>query len=600
MQLNIVTYFGTYVRGIVQNKTSVFEEVRMEQYDVLVVGSGGAGQRAALEAARRDGLRVALITKIFPTRSATAMAQGGVNAALNNVAKEDSTEVHTFDTVKGSDYLGDQDAIEFFCQRCPEGVLEMDFMGTPFSRTDEGKIAQRNFGGQSYPRTCYSADKTGHVILHTTYEQCLKEGVHFLQEWYLLDIVVKDGKAGGAIIWNMKKGKVEIIKAKSIVLSTGGAGRVFWTRTTNPFLSTGDGMAAAFRAGVGLKDMEMIQFHPTGLGKTGILMSEAVRGEGGYLLNVEGERFMKKYAPNKMELASRDVVAKAIEDEIAAGRGFNGSGLDAYVVADLRHLGPEVIIEKLHGIRDLALCFEHCDPLTDPVPIRPTCHYIMGGIDVVDYKTCATEIPGIFASGEASCISIHGANRLGGNSLADGVVFGKVSGAGAADYAQASAFADCDAELKAKADEWEAKFVEVTSRTSGRPVAEIRDELAVAMWNKVGIFRNEAGITEALEVIDRLTEEYETCYVGDSNRTYNMAFVNYVEIKSMLTVAKAIALGALHRKESRGAHVREEFPKRDDSQYLKHTIWKLGANGEYEMSERDVVFTKYEPQERKY
>ena len=600
MQLNIVTYFGTYVRGIVQNKTSVFEEVRMEQYDVLVVGSGGAGQRAALEAARRDGLRVALITKIFPTRSATAMAQGGVNAALNNVAKEDSTEVHTFDTVKGSDYLGDQDAIEFFCQRCPEGVLEMDFMGTPFSRTDEGKIAQRNFGGQSYPRTCYSADKTGHVILHTTYEQCLKEGVHFLQEWYLLDIVVKDGKAGGAIIWNMKKGKVEIIKAKSIVLSTGGAGRVFWTRTTNPFLSTGDGMAVAFRAGVGLKDMEMIQFHPTGLGKTGILMSEAVRGEGGYLLNVEGERFMKKYAPNKMELASRDVVAKAIEDEIAAGRGFNGSGLDAYVVADLRHLGPEVIIEKLHGIRDLALCFEHCDPLTDPVPIRPTCHYIMGGIDVVDYKTCATEIPGIFASGEASCISIHGANRLGGNSLADGVVFGKVSGAGAADYAQASAFADCDAELKAKADEWEAKFVEVTSRTSGRPVAEIRDELAVAMWNKVGIFRNEAGITEALEVIDRLTKEYETCYVGDSNRTYNMAFVNYVEIKSMLTVAKAIALGALHRKESRGAHVREEFPKRDDSQYLKHAIWKLGENGEYVMSERDVVFTKYEPQERKY
>ena len=600
MQLNIVTYFGTYVRGIVQNKTSVFEEVRMEQYDVLVVGSGGAGQRAALEAARRDGLRVALITKIFPTRSATAMAQGGVNAALNNVAKEDSTEVHTFDTVKGSDYLGDQDAIEFFCQRCPEGVLEMDFMGTPFSRTDEGKIAQRNFGGQSYPRTCYSADKTGHVILHTTYEQCLKEGVHFLQEWYLLDIVVKDGKAGGAVIWNMKKGKVEIIKAKSIVFSTGGAGRVFWTRTTNPFLSTGDGMAVAFRAGVGLKDMEMIQFHPTGLGKTGILMSEAVRGEGGYLLNVEGERFMKRYAPNKMELASRDVVAKAIEDEIAAGRGFNGTGLDAYVVADLRHLGPEVIIEKLHGIRDLALCFEHCDPLTDPVPIRPTCHYIMGGIDVVDYKTCATEVPGIFASGEASCISIHGANRLGGNSLADGVVFGKVSGAGAADYAQANTFADCDAELKAKADEWEAKFVEVTSRTSGRPVAEIRDELAVAMWNKVGIFRNEAGITEALEVIDRLTEEYETCYVGDSNRTYNMAFVNYVEIKSMLTVAKAIALGALYRKESRGAHVREEFPKRDDSQYLKHAIWKLGENGEYVMSERNVVFTKYEPQERKY
>lgn len=572
----------------------------MEQFDVLVVGSGGAGMRAALEVGRRNGLSVALITKIFPTRSATAMAQGGVNACLNNVATEDTVETHTFDTVKGSDYLGDQDAIEFFCSRCPEGVLEMDHMGAPFSRTQENKIAQRNFGGQTYPRTCYSADKTGHVILHTTYEQCLKEGVKFLQEWYLLDLV-KDasGRIGGAVVWNMKAGKVEQIKAKAVILSTGGAGRVFWTRTTNPFLSTGDGMAVAFRAGTALKDMEMIQFHPTGLGRTGILMSEAVRGEGGYLLNAEGERFMKKYAPNKMELASRDVVAKAIEDEIAAGRGF-GSGLNAYVVADLRHLGPEVIIEKLHGIRDLALSFEHCDPLVEPVPIRPTCHYIMGGIDVVDFRTCATEIPGLFSSGEASCISIHGANRLGGNSLADGVVFGKVSGAGAADYAEANEQPNVDAEIAAAAKHWEEKFTEVTTREGGRPVVEIRDALANVMWNKVGIFRNEDGITEALNEIDKLTKEYETCYVGDPDRTYNMAFVNYCEIGSMLTVAKAIAMGALHRRESRGAHVREDFPTRNDERYLKHSLIKLGANGEYELSERDVVFTKYEPQERKY
>ncbi|MDU1987268.1 MAG: FAD-binding protein [Veillonella dispar] len=572
----------------------------MEQFDVLVVGSGGAGQRAALEVGRRKGLNVALITKIFPTRSATAMAQGGVNACLNNVAAEDTIETHTFDTVKGSDYLGDQDAIEFFCSRCPEGVLEMDHMGAPFSRTQENKIAQRNFGGQSYPRTCYSADKTGHVILHTTYEQCLKEGVHFLQEWYLLDLV-KDanGHVGGAVVWNMKEGRVEQIKAKAIILSTGGAGRIFWTRTTNPFLSTGDGMAAAFRAGNALKDMEMIQFHPTGLGRTGILMSEAVRGEGGYLLNAEGERFMKKYAPNKMELASRDVVAKAIEDEIAAGRGF-GSGLNAYVVADLRHLGPEVIIEKLHGIRDLAMCFEHCDPLTQPVPIRPTCHYTMGGIDVVDYKTCACELPGLFSSGEASCISIHGANRLGGNSLADGVVFGKVSGAGAADYAETHEQVNVDAELAAAAKHWEEKFTEVTTREGGRPVVEIRDALADAMWNKVGIFRNEEGITEALKEIDQLMEDYKTCYVGDPERTYNMAFVNYCEIGSMLTVAKAIAMGALHRRESRGAHIREDHPKRNDERYLKHSLIKLGANGEYELTERDVVFTKYEPQERKY
>ena len=572
----------------------------MEQFDVLVVGSGGAGMRAALEVGRRKGLKVALITKIFPTRSATAMAQGGVNACLNNVAAEDTVETHTFDTVKGSDYLGDQDAIEFFCSRCPEGVLEMDHMGAPFSRTEENKIAQRNFGGQSYPRTCYSADKTGHVILHTTYEQCLKEGVHFLQEWYLLDLV-KDanGHVGGAVVWNMKEGKVEQIKAKAIILSTGGAGRIFWTRTTNPFLSTGDGMAVAFRAGNGLKDMEMIQFHPTGLGRTGILMSEAVRGEGGYLLNAEGERFMKKYAPNKMELASRDVVAKAIEDEIAAGRGF-GSGLNAYVVADLRHLGPEVIIEKLHGIRDLAMTFEHCDPLTQPVPIRPTCHYTMGGIDVVDYKTCACELPGLFASGEASCISIHGANRLGGNSLADGVVFGKVSGAGAADYAESHEQPNVDAELAATAKAWEDRFTEVTSREGGRPVVEIRDALADAMWNKVGIFRNEEGITEALKEIEQLIEDYKTCYVGDPERTYNMAFVNYCEIGSMLTVAKAIAMGALHRRESRGAHIREDHPKRNDERYLKHSLIKLGADGQYELTERDVVFTKYEPQERKY
>ncbi|WP_277293451.1 FAD-binding protein [Veillonella montpellierensis] len=572
----------------------------MEQFDVLIVGSGGAGMRAALEVGRRKGLTVALATKIFPTRSATAMAQGGVNGCLNNVAKEDTIETHTFDTVKGSDYLGDQDAIEFFCQRCPEGILEMDQMGAPFSRTEENKIAQRNFGGQSYPRTCYSADKTGHVILHTTYEQCLKEGVHFLQEWYLLDLVKVDGHICGAVIWNMKEGKVETIKTKAIVLATGGSGRIFWTRTTNPFLSTGDGMAAAFRAGAALKDMEMVQFHPTGLGKTGILMSEAVRGEGGYLLNSEGERFMKKYAPNKMELASRDVVAKAIEVEIAEGRGLGGSGLDAYVVADLRHLGPEVIIEKLHGIRDLALSFEHCDPLTTPVPIRPTCHYIMGGIDVVDYKTCATELPGLFAAGECSCISIHGANRLGGNSLADGVVFGRVAGTGAANYATTHEQVECTTQLEENAAEWEAKFKEVTARKTGRPVVEIRDALANAMWNKCGIFRNEEGMTEALNEINQLIEDYKTCYVGDAERTYNMAFVNYCEINSMLTVAKAIVSGALYRKESRGAHLREDFTKRDDVNFLKHSLQYLQDDGEYKLTTRDVVFTKYEPQERKY
>ncbi len=577
------------------------EEVIMEQFDVLVVGSGGAGQRAALEAAQREGLNVALITKIFPSRSATAMAQGGINGCLNNVAAEDTIDFHIFDTVKGSDYLGDQDAIEFFCKRCPEGILELDYYGAPFSRTAEDKIAQRNFGGQTYPRTCYSADKTGHVILHTLYEQCLKENVHFLQEWYLLDLVKdSEGAIAGVVAWNMKEGKVEEIAAESVVIATGGAGRMYWARTTNPFLSTGDGMAACFRAGCSLKDPEMVQFHPTGLAKTGILMSEAVRGEGGYLLNKDGERFMARYAPGKMELAPRDVVAKAIELEIAAGRGF-GEGIDAYVVVDVRHLPPEVITEKLHGIRDLAITFEHVDPIKEPIPIRPTCHYSMGGVDVVDHTTCGTVIPGLFAAGEASCVSIHGANRLGGNSLADVVVFGKVAGASAADYAAAHQAVDASAAIKEKATEWEERFQEVCARTEGRPVSEIRDALAYCMWHKVGIFRDEAGMTEAFNEIEALIRDYQTCVVGDSERCYNMAFVNYVEVGSLLTIAKAVILGALRRRESRGSHLREDYTTRDDANFLNHTLISLEADGAtYDVSERPVVITKYEPKERTY
>ena len=572
----------------------------MEQYDVLVVGSGGAGQRAALEAAHQEGLRVALITKIFPSRSATAMAQGGINGVLNNVAKEDTIEDHIFDTVKGSDYLADQDAVEFFINRCPELIKELDYFGTPFSRTKENKIAQRNFGGQAYPRTCYSADKTGHVILHTLYEQCLKENVHFLQDWYLLDIVkADDGSVGGVVAWNMKEGRVEKIATTALVIASGGAGRMYWTRTSNPYLSTGDGMAACFRAGCALKDPEMVQFHPTGLGKSGILMSEAVRGEGGYLLNNKGERFMKDYAPSKMELAPRDVVAKAIETEIAEGRGW-GTGLDAYVVADVRHLPKEVILEKLHGIRDLAITFEHADPLVQPIPIRPTCHYSMGGIDVKDFKTCGTVVPGLFAAGEAACVSIHGANRLGGNSLADAVVFGKVAGEGAVAYVKENQAKDAAKALNEAANGWEQRFREVTGRTTGRPISEIRDEMALTMWNNVGIFREEKKMEEELAILNRLLEEYKTCYVGDTNRTFNMAFVNYVEVGSLLTIAKAVTLGAMRRKESRGSHLREDYAKRDDANFLNHTVITLKEDGEYEVGQSEVVITRFEPKERTY
>ncbi|MDU2065208.1 MAG: FAD-binding protein [Sporomusaceae bacterium] len=569
----------------------------MLTFDVLVIGSGGSGMRAALEAARQGDLNVALMTKVFPTRSATAMAQGGINGVLKNADATDTLEKHIFDTAKGSDYLGDQDAIEFFCNMSPDCINEIDYFGVPFSRDKEGRISQRNFGGQSSPRTCYSADKTGHVILHTMYEQCLKHDVKVLQEWQLLDVVVEDGELRGVVALQIKTGEIVPIAAKSVVIATGGAGRMYWMRTTNPFTSTGDGMAACFRAGVALKDPEMVQFHPTGLASTGILMSEAVRGEGGYLINRLGERFMKRYAPEKMELATRDVVAKGIETEIKEGRGF-GEGITAYVQVDVRHLPEEAIIEKLHGIRDLAISFEHVDPVKEPIPIRPTCHYSMGGIDVVDYKTCATAVSGLFAAGEAACVSIHGANRLGGNSLADVMVFGKVAGMGASDCARKRTIAG-ETLLSEAATGWEKRFEEVVSRTKGATVASIRDRLAEIMWYNVGVFRNEADMVKAAQVVDGLLAEYQTCVVGDSSRVFNSAFVNYVEMGNLLTIAKAVVTGALARKESRGCHLRDDYAKRDDENFLKHTlITKDGSD--YKLSYRPVVITKHQPAERKY
>ena len=569
----------------------------MLTFDVLVVGSGGAGMRAALEAAREKDLQVALMTKTFPTRSATGMAQGGINGVLKNVDPNDSLESHIFDTVKGSDYLGDQDAIEFFCKLCPECIREIDYYGVPFSRDSEGKISQRKFGGQSSPRTCYSADKTGHALLHTMFEQCLKHNVHILQDWQLLDLAVEAGQLRGVAALDIKTGKITAIAAKSVVIATGGAGRMYWLRTTNPYTSTGDGMAACFRAGVALKDPEMVQFHPTGLAGTGILMSEAVRGEGGYLINKDGERFMKRYAPEKMELATRDVVAKGIETEIKEGRGF-GSGISAYVQIDVRHLSKDVIIEKLHGIRDLAISFEHVDPVNEPIPIRPTCHYSMGGIDVIDYKTCATAVEGLFAAGEAACMSIHGANRLGGNSLADVMVFGKVAGAGAKAAAKKRSIGGEELLEKLTAD-WEKRFQAVTARQKGVTTAQLRDKLAETMWYQVGVFRNEKDLKEAAQKIDALRKAYEVCQVGDDSRVFNTAFVNYVEIGNLLTIARAVVAGALERRESRGCHLRDDYPNRDDQEFLKHTLITKDGD-DYKLSYRPVAVTKYPPAERKY
>ncbi|HWR39275.1 MAG TPA: FAD-binding protein [Patescibacteria group bacterium] len=569
----------------------------MENYDVLVIGSGGAGMRAALEAVRQKDLRVGLMTKMFPTRSATGCAQGGINGVLKNMDPDDSLEKHIFDTVKGSDYLGDQDAIEYFVRQMPDAIRELDYFGVPFSRDAEGRIAQRNFGGASSPRTCFSADVTGHVILHTLYEQCLKHGVKILTEWYLLQIVVKNGELSGVVGYDMKNGSIVPITAKAIVVATGGAGRIYWLRTTNPFTSTGDGMAACLDAGIALKDPEFIQFHPTGLADTGILMSEASRGEGGYLLNNQGERFMSRYAPEKMELATRDLVSQAIETEIKEGRGF-GQGLSAYVQLDLRHLGREKILERLPQIRELAITFEQVDPIEQPIPIRPSCHYTMGGIDVVDYRTCATTVTGVYAAGEAACVSIHGANRLGGNSLADIVAFGKFAGKGAADCARQRVIAE-PSWVNAAAQSWEERFSLVTCRKTGAKISDIRDRLAEIMWNNVGVFRTETEMAEASTTVDQLIQEYQTVPVPNANKVYNTTFVNYIELGSMLTVAKAVVLGALHRQESRGSHCRADFPDRDDVNFLKHTLISKRA-ADYNIAYRPVVVTRHQPAERKY
>lgn len=569
----------------------------MLKFDILVIGSGGAGMQAALVASSQQGLNVALMSKVFPTRSATCCAQGGTNAVLKNVDPTDTVEKHTFDTVKGSDYLGDQDAIEFFCEHMPETIRELDYYGVPFSRLESGTIAQRPFGGQSAPRTCYSSDKVGSVILHTLYEQCLKNGVNVLVEWLLLDLVVENDRVTGVVAMDMKTGEIQPIMAKTVILATGGAGRMYWLRTTNPFASTGDGMAAALRAGVALKDPEFVQFHPTGLAGTGILMSEACRGEGGYLLNNLGERFMKRYAPEKLELATRDLVSQAIEIEIKEGRGF-GEGMQAYVQLDLRHLGREKILERLPQIRDLAITFEGIDPIDQPIPIRPSCHYSMGGIDVIDYKTCGTVLSGLYATGECACMSIHGANRLGGNSTADVVLFGKVAGKAAAEAAKTLDFGS-EQNVNELVRQWQNNFSNAVTRTHGPSVASIRDRLAETMWYNVGVFRKEIDMEKAAQVIDELMAEYENCVVGDPSQVYNTAFIQYTELGNLLSVAKAVVIGALNRKESRGSHKREDYMNRDDENFLKHTI-VMKQGSQYKLSYRPVVITKYQPVERKY
>lgn len=568
----------------------------MLSYDVLIVGAGGAGLMAALEASKAKDLKVAVVTKVYPTRSHTGAAQGGINAALANFDPSDSPEVHTFDTVKGSDYLGDQDAIEFMCNEAPKRIYELEHLGVPFSRLPDGRIAQRPFGGAGFPRTCYAADKTGHVILHTLYEQCLKNDVEFLNEWFVTELIIDNNEVKGVIAIDIRSGEVHAIKAKAVIFATGGYARVYWVRNTNAIGSTGDGMAICYRAGIPLKDMEFVQFHPTGLRSTGILVTEGARGEGGYLINNKGERFMARYAPQKMELGPRDLVARSIETEILEGRGW-GEGMMAYVHLDLRHLGAKKIKERLPQIRQLCIDFEGVDPIEEPIPVRPTAHYSMGGIDVRDYKTSMTGVNGVFAVGECACVSVHGANRLGGNSLLDLVVFGKPAGAAAVEYARGRSADNFN--LKAEEERARREIEALLKKESKENINNIRLEMAQTMWDKVGIFREEKPMLEAVEKIKELKERYKNLAPGDSGKIFNTALINYIELGYLLDLAEVIATTAVLRKESRGAHARRDYPERDDQNFLKHSLAYFTQDGpKVEYSE--VKITKYQPQERKY
>ncbi len=541
--------------------------------------------RAAIEAAR-SGLNVAVVTKVYPVRSHSVAAQGGINAALNAA---DSWENHMFDTVKGSDYLGDQDAIEILCREGPQDIRELEKMGAIFSRDASGDIAQRPFGGAGYPRTCYLADRTGHALLHVMYEQLLKHGVYIYDEWNVIRLVVEDNAARGVIAMEYLTGKLHRLRSKSVIIATGGYGRVYKT-TTNALSSTGDGLSLALAAGIPLMDMEFVQFHPTVLKRTGILMTEGARGEGAILLNAKGERFMEKYAPRVKDLASRDVVSRAEQTEIDEGRGADGC-----VFLDIRHLGEAKINERLSQIRELAINFAGVDPVKDPVPVQPGAHYSMGGI-MTDVNG-ETPVKGLFAAGESACVSVHGANRLGGNSLLETVVFGRRAGKRAAEHSMGETLKDFPENALKEAAHEIAGIMK--RRDTGEAVYKIRDELKETMMANCGIFRTGEKMEKALNRVRELKERQGKAALIDRGDAFNSEILNIIELGWMCEVAESIVLGALNREESRGSHYRRDFPARDDTNWLKHTLIYM-EGGEMKIKYRDVSITKYKPEERTY
>ncbi|HEX2248389.1 MAG TPA: succinate dehydrogenase flavoprotein subunit [Arthrobacter sp.] len=595
--------------------------MQVHKYDVVIVGAGGAGMRAAIESGQRA--RTAVLTKLYPTRSHTGAAQGGMCAALANV-EEDNWEWHTFDTVKGGDYLVDQDAAEVMAKEAIDAVLDLEKMGLPFNRTPEGKIDQRRFGGHTRDhgkspvrRACYAADRTGHMILQTLYQNCVKHNVEFYNEYYVLDLLIveedatrEDGTAykqkrvAGVVSYDLASGEIHVFQAKSVVFASGGVGKVFKT-TSNAHTLTGDGMGIAFRRGIPLEDMEFFQFHPTGLAGLGILLSEAARGEGAILRNSDGERFMERYAPTIKDLAPRDIVARSMANEVREGRGC-GPNKD-YVLLDLTHLEPAHIDAKLPDITEFARTYLGVEPYTDPVPVFPTAHYVMGGIptnikaEVLQDND--TVVPGLYAAGEVACVSVHGSNRLGTNSLLDINVFGKRAGIAAAEYAKTAQYV----EVPEDADQFTIDLIEQVRTANGTErVAQLRKELQDTMDANVQVFRSEQTLNETLNVIASLRERYKNIGIQDRGRRFNLDLLEAVELGFLLDMAQVMTVAALHREESRGGHFREDFPDRDDEKFMKHSMAYKDDLATSEsvagirLETKPVIFTRYEPMVRKY
>ena len=567
----------------------------MITHDILIVGGGLTGLRAAVGLC--DKYNVGLISKVYPLRSHSIAAQGGINASLANnpEGRDDTWEKHTFDTVKGSDYLGDQNAIEIMCKEAPKIVYEMEHWGCPFSRFPDGTIAQRPFGGGGFPRTCFSTDITGHSLLNTLYERAVYKNVKIYPEWFVTGLCVENGQCHGVIVLDIHSGELIPVRAKVTVFGTGGYGRVY-RNSTNALINTGSGIGMAYKAGVGLKDMEFVQFHPTTLIGTNILMTEGCRGEGGYLFNNKGERFMKSYVPTAMELAPRDIVSRCIQTEINEGRGFDHP-LGKYIQLDLRHLGEKKILERLPGIRSICIDFIGIDPVKEPIPIMPSQHYSMGGIDVNEKG--ASEIKGFYAAGECACVSVHGANRLGGNSLLDTIVFGKLT-AQAIDKELSEHDLKPEENYLLKLEENVEKKINRLTKPGGERPYKLAADLGAVMSEKVGIFRTKDELAQALDEVTKIKERYRNVSVSSTDKHMNYELHNALELDYMLEVAHTIVLGALLREESRGAHFRRDFDTRNDTNWLKHTIAKMGNDLEPVISYKDVVITRYQPMERKY